>query len=264
MKNICSNNEIQSQNYIICELHGFDGIELTENEKYTINNNLIKYIHINDNLKNILIELQDNVSYSDCYDEIKNFLYHICFNLIIKTGLRYNKPTYAITVVYKNNENILIKDNIIMHDTIKFTYNYQAKDIYDTIITSPTKIKENFVKYERIFKTLHNPNNIVQFMSLYQFLMELLQGTNPYPSQKSITTYLTKNKGKYKFLSFKTTRKSGVSYDEDCFTYIRNEIGHSETTNDLNLYKNLGQQVDQQLIKNLVLVINDIILKDSN
>jgi hypothetical protein len=116
------------------------------------------------------------------------------------------------------------------------------------------------VKYERIFKTLHNPNTIVQFMSLYQFLMELLQESRPHVSQKSVINYLKNNESKYDFLYFKPTRKEGENFDEDCFTYIRNEIGHSEETNDLNLYKQLGSQITQQLIKNLIIVINDVIM----
>ena len=67
-------------------------------------------------------------------------------------------------------------------------------------------------------------------------------------------------KDKYDFLYFKPTRRTDKTFDEDCFTYIRNEIGHSEQSNDINLYKQLGSQITQRLIKNLLIVINDVII----
>jgi len=260
MNNSESNTNSKSQNYLICNLYGFDKLVLSDNQSYVINNELIKSISIDDNLKSMYIELQDNITYTGHEEEIRNYLYHICFNLIIKTEICYNVPVYSINLIHENNKPITIRENLGIRDSLTIIHNFSAQSIYDKIVNSPTNIKENFVKYERIFKTLHNPNNIVQFMSLYQFLMELLQGSRPHVSQKSVINYLKNNKDKYDFLYFKPTRKEGENFDEDCFTYIRNEIGHSEETNNLNLYKQLGSQITQQLIKNLIIVINDVIM----
>lgn len=254
------NINTKSPNYLICNLYGFDNLNLSDNQKYIMDNELIKSMSIDDNLQSIYVELRDNITYTGHEKEIENYLYHICFNLIIKTEVCYTMPVYCINLIHENNKPMTIKEDIEVHDSFKIIHNSPAKPIYDKIINSPTNIKENFIKYERIFKTLHNPNNIAQFMSLYQFLMELLQGIRPYASQKSVIKYLENNKDKYTFLYFKQTRKKGEEFEEDCFTYIRNEIGHSEETNDLNLYKQLGSQITQQLIKNLIIVINDVIM----
>lgn len=59
----------------------------------------------------------------------------------------------------------------------------------------------------------------------------------------------------------KKSKKNGEIKMEDTFTYIRNEIGHSEETNDLNAYRTAGSQIDTQLIKNLLIVLNDMLLQ---
>ncbi|MCI9978427.1 hypothetical protein JY742_20155 [Clostridioides difficile] len=260
MKNEQLKNNSQSPNYLICTLYGFKKLTLSENKTYVVNNKLIKSISIEKNLQSIYIELQNNITYTEHEEEIRNYLYHICFNLIIKTEVYYSIPIYSIDTIYENNKPLIIKDNLKITDKLKITSNFAPEYIYNTIVDSPTNIEENFLKYERIFKTLHNPNPIAQFMSLYQFIMELLQGERPYPSQKSVINYLENNRDKYNFLDFKQTRKQEQNFNEDCFTYLRNEIAHCEKTNNLNLYKQLGDKVTQQLIKNLIIVINDIII----
>lgn len=260
MNNNQLNNDSQQPNYLICTLHGFNNLVLSENKTYIVDNELIKSISINDELKSMYVELQSNITYTGNEERIRNYLYHLCFNLIIKTEVCYSIPVYSIDTIYENNKPLVVNDRLKITDTIKIISDFPADSIYNAIVKSPTNIEENFMKYERIFKTLHNPNVIVQFMSLYQFLMELLQGNNLHPSQKSVTNYLKTNKNKYSFLYFKPTRKQGQNFDEDCFTYMRNEIGHCEETNDLNSYKQLGTQITQQLIKNLIIVLNDIII----
>ena len=96
-------------------------------------------------------------------------------------------------------------------------------------------------------------------MSLYQFLLDLLSEGHTYPAQSYVTEYFKNNIDKYPYVSFKPTRRKNKEFNEDIFTYIRNEIGHSEETDDLELYENMGKQINNQLIKNLVHVLNDVI-----
>lgn len=253
----------KSSNYLICKLYGFKNLTIMENKNYPIKNELIKSIKLNDNLESIQIELKDGITYTGHEDEIKSYLYHICFNLIIRTEVFYTMPMYSIDLIHENNKDLKAKDILNIRGVCEIRRDYSADDIYYKITNSSTNIEKNIMKYERIFKTLHNPNKIVQFMSLYQFLMELLQGDKEYPSQKNVTEYLRKKEKEYDFISFKKTRKKGQNFDEDYFTYKRNEIGHSEETNDLNLYRKLGSEIDQQTIKNLVIVINDVIMNEN-
>lgn len=258
--NKLNEKSVESPNYIECKLYGFEGLTLINNKKCKIDNELIKSIFISDNLKDMIVEFQDNVTYTANKKEIEDYLYHICFNLIVKTKVCYCIPYYDVSVIYENNKPIESSDRINLNCSTKIKREVSAESIYSKIIDSPTNVKNNFIKYQRIFKTLHNVNIIAQFMSLYQLLMELLKGNRRYVSQTAVTQYLEDNKDRYDFLYFKDTRKEGKNFKEDCFTYIRNEIGHSEDYEDLNLYKNIGKQINQQLIKNLIIVINDVIM----
>ncbi len=60
-------------------------------------------------------------------------------------------------------------------------------------------------------------------------------------------------------VTFKPSRKS--SFEEDSFTYLRNEIAHSEDTNDYNLYSKLGNDISNNTIKELIIILNDVILE---
>ncbi|AVK48996.1 hypothetical protein AXY43_13735 [Clostridium sp. MF28] len=94
--------------------------------------------------------------------------------------------------------------------------------------------------------------------------MELLSKGKSKVEQRNVVDYIKDNKNRYEFVYFKPTRRINRNFEEDCFTYIRNEIGHSEETNDLELYKELGSNISQNLIKNLILIINDAILESED
>jgi len=81
--------------------------------------------------------------------------------------------------------------------------------------------------------------------------MELLSKGRAKIEQKNVMEYLRSHKTQYPFVSFKPTRRKNANFEEDSFTFFRNEIGHSEETNDMNLYKTLGSQISSQYIKSL-------------
>ncbi|PSM56390.1 hypothetical protein C4L39_17960 [Clostridium diolis] len=258
------NNIDGAENYLQYRLYGFNNLILTDNFKYSIDNELIKNIRISDNVKTMTVELKDNIRYEENSQTIETFLNHICFNLIIKTEADIYQPVRVLEVIKESGSIMKLKDKIQMKESVTFIRNYPARVIYDRVMNSRTAIDKNFVKYDRIFKTLHNPNPIAQFMSLYQFLMELLSKGKSKVEQRNVVDYIKDNKNRYEFVYFKPTRRINRNFEEDCFTYIRNEIGHSEETNDLELYKELGSNISQNLIKNLILIINDAILESED
>lgn len=250
-------------NGLVCELIGFKkDFKLKKNGTYMLNDSLIKSIFIDDSLEKMTVEFKDGVTYSKKREEIDIFLNQILFNLIIKEPVSFDLPNYKITDIYENGCLINDKTNntIVIVSSCEGMLQKDAEKVYKDITQLPAELKKNSIKYERILKTFQNPNIIAQFMSLYQFLMELLQGDKDCVSQKDVIDYFTKNKDKYSFLRFSPTRRKGKNFDEDCFTYIRNEIGHCEETNDLNLYTQLGSTITQELIRQLVIVINDVIM----
>jgi hypothetical protein len=72
MNNSELNTNLKSPNYLICNLYGFDNLVLSNNKNYVINNEFIKSISIDDNLKSMYVELQDSITYTGHEEEIRN------------------------------------------------------------------------------------------------------------------------------------------------------------------------------------------------
>lgn len=90
-------------------------------------------------------------------------------------------------------------------------------------------------------------------------LLELLTPDGEYPLQKQVTEYFMQKN--YRFVDYEPTRKENRTYSEDTFTYLRNQLGHAERTEDLELYTNLGEEVTTEKIIQLVKVINDYLVE---
>ena len=224
---------------------------------------MFKCIHISDDVKKLTVELKDEIAYKDNHSEIESYLNQICFNMIIDSNVNLNYPYRKIECINDSNENeqkeIKVFETITLKDEISIQRYIGAQDFYQSIINKQTAMDKHSVLYERIFKTLFNPIKVVQFLSLYQFLYELLSKGKPYPAQKYITEYIYEHKDKYPHINFKPSRKS--SKDEDSLTYLRNEIGHCEDTNDFELYSQLGTQIRDSVIKQTITVLNDVIME---
>ena len=246
------------QNYIQYALRGFKNLILKDNKSYDINHSLIQSIYISDDITSMIVTLKENIHYFEHNKEIERFLNHVCFNLIANTETEVFQPVRILESVHDENQ-ISCYDHVELRDSLRIIRNYNADYIYKSVIDTPTSIDRHYLKYERIFRILHNPNLIMQYMSLYQFLLDLLSEGHTYPAQSYVTEYFKNNIDKYPYVSFKQTRRKNKEFNEDIFTYIRNEIGHSEETDDLELYENMGKQINNQLIKNLVHVLNDVI-----
>lgn len=251
--------------YLQYQLHGFENLTLKDNiDSFPINSKLIKSIHLSDDIKIMTVELQDGITYKEYSKEIDCYLNQICFNMIISSNISLNSPYRTIEIINDKDENsskreIEIFESISIRDEVTIYVNTGAKSFYENIVNKPTAIDKHFVLYERMFKTLFNPVKVVQFLSLYQLLFELLSKGEKYPAQWHVTNYIKKNKSKYPNIGFKPSRKNGK--DEDSLTYLRNEIGHCEDTNDFNLYSQLGDQISDSVIKQILIVLNDVILE---
>lgn len=248
----------QSQNYVEYDLYGFENLKLKENKRHEMIHPLIRFLYIADDITSMTVTLNENVHYNEHCDEIEKFLDHVCFNLIVNTEVDVYQPVRILKSVHDEDE-ITFFDQMGMTDNCSITRNYNADSIYKVVIDTETAIDNHNLMYERIFKTLQNPNLIMQYLGLYQFLMELLSKGKEYPCQANVINYFKNHQEQYPYISFKQTRKKRKKYKEDTFTYVRNEIGHCEETNDLAVYKEMGKKVDNRLIKRLVSVLNDVI-----
>lgn len=256
-------------NRIQYNLAGLKNFVLTENSPFEVENNqYIEAIQLDNNLTKMTLYLKDGVHYDDKAAEIDFFVKQIIFNLITKTETEIMCPDWYTEGVFENGE-LKIAEHIKIRESIAVFRSYNAESIYDTVVNSPTAIRKHAILYERIFGILQNENLVVQFMTLYQILLEetsRLAGSKSH-GQGNVVNYLKVHESKYPFVQFQPSRdprkkdKNGKILDEDTFTYIRNEIGHCEETNDLIAYKQAGLQITNAQIKNLLIVLNDVILE---
>lgn len=246
------------ERYIRYKLVGFNNIKINGNCEFNLDTNLFKSILISDDVKHLTVELQDAITLAEYENEILVYLNHICLNLIMQTEATLNAPVRILELV-KDGTIMNIHDHIKLQDSMEIIRSTSAPEFYKKVVNSPTAMSRHFLLYERIFKTLHNPNKVVQFLSLYEFLMELLSKGKKRIEQKNVTEYIKNNSSRYPFVSFKPTRRKGQTFTEDNFTHLRNEIGHCEDTNDLNMYKGLGCQITDNTLRHLIKVLNDVI-----
>jgi len=251
------------ERYLIYKLNGLESYKIQNNLNFNVENDLIKKIFIDDNLKEIKVELQDNIYYEEKEDEIKKYINHVFFNLITQTSSVLKEPSIEIIKIKDGKISPLIS---ITKSSSKFSISVQieGEKLYNNITTSKTAINKHALYYERIFSILGNPNKVVQYISLYDFLMELLTPYRKNNAQRYIVSYFKEKYRNYSFIEFQLSRdprKAGKNFKEDSFTFIRNEIAHVEDTNNLNLYKELGKKINDKIIRDLIKVINDVILE---
>ena len=247
-------------------LSGLMNLTLNENSVFKVENNqYIEAIQLDNNLTKMTLYLKSGVHYDDNASEIDLFAKEIIFNLITKTETEIMCPDWYMEGVFENGK-LKINERIKVREDVAVLRSYSAESIYNAVVTSPTAIRKHTVIYERIFGILQNENPVVQFMSLYQILLEqtnILAGIKDVDKydQIRVANYLKTHKSKYPFNTFQKSRKASRPWKEDKFTYIRNEIGHCEETNDVAAYKQAGSQITSDLIKNILLVLNDVIME---
>ncbi len=250
--------------YLQYALHGFENITLTNNDYYPVNNHLFNSILLSDDVKQMTVELKDGITHEEYKIEIDAYLNQICFNMIINSNVSLNAPYRTIEIIQDKEENntqneVRVFDFINFKDEIIIQRHIGAQSFYENIINEPTSMDKHFVLYERIFKTLFNQVKVVQFLSLYQLLYELLSKGKSYPAQRYVTEYIENNRDRYPTIEIKSSRKNDKN--EDSLTYLRNEITHCEDTNDFNLYSQLGNQISDAVIKQIIIVLNDVIME---
>jgi len=253
---------MNENNYVQYDLKGFCNLKLRENVPYKVaNDQYIDTIQLNDTLTKMILYLKNGISYKNNKEYIDIFARQIIFNLIAKTEADIDNPDWHIEGIFENRE-MFSGEQLGFRESVTVFRCIDAVKIYENLLNSPTSMNKHFLLYERIFSVLQNPNLVVQFMSLYQILLEKTTCVIGHgKGQKNVTDYFKLNKDKYPFIEFQPSRdprKNGR--DEDRFTYIRNKIGHCEETDDFAAYKKLGSIITNQLIKKMLIVLNDVIM----
>lgn len=242
--------------YLQFSLHGFNSLKLKDNnEKIHVDNEYISRIYINDNLTEMYVELQKNITYEKYRKEICTFLDSVCFNMISQVEVDADEPYRRLELVC-DDTNFNVYDSISFRESLTITRSVRASNFYETIISKENAMCEQHVLYQKIFEMLQNPNSIMCFLGLYDLLLVLVSKENDI-QQKYVHIYLGKHKERYEpYLTF-VKNKDGKS--EDMLTHLRNEIAHCEQTNDFEKYRTIGSQIYPSMIRFLLCVLNDVI-----
>lgn len=246
------------RNYVQYKLSGFKGVQLEDNEEYfSVDNEYISRIYISSDLKILKVELKDDVIYMEHRYEIETFLDSVCFNMISLTQVEADIP-YRCLEIINDGTSTKLYDRFEIRDSIQIINKLPAKVFYDKILSGKNMLPENHVLYQKVFQILHNPNKVMQFLILYDWLLVLLSGDRK-KEQKYVHNYLGKNKKKYPEVIF---FKSDNGKSEDMLTHLRNQIAHYEQVNDYNGYREIGNKISPIMIRTLVKVINDVLCEN--
>jgi hypothetical protein len=283
---ICDYEEAQKVNYLISELvkndpssegdaiaaleapyvsysmQGLNNLKISQNRKMSISHPLVKSVSIQDELKCFALELNKGIQYVEHKAAIDLYAFQLFFSLVVQTDVDIDQPQVFLCSDVDGDRKALI-ENVCFDESATVFRKDTVDNVYQRIKTAPPAFDKYRARYERILSTLQNPNLVVQFISLYELLMELLaqKSSLEYPSQRSVSKYFSQNSKKYPDVKFRKTRKKDQTFEEDSFTYLRNELAHCEKTSDMILYHKLGSSITCQTIKQLTRAINDVIIE---
>lgn len=231
-------------------------LEITDNKPYLYKNHEFLYSFcIDDNFKKIVFKLKKGCDAWDYKERINFELERLCINLIMHENMHTFIPICTVYKIVTTRKSTNFEDKILFSDKLKYTIKEDGCAFYKEIAEGKNKVlePEHYSVYKQIFDILKCPNLALQYMALYDLLKALLSSSNN-KSQKNVTEFFKKNNNRYK-VSFEKTRKIGKSNNEDCYTHLRNKIGHPYGLSP-NEIQALG--VNEGVIKALITIINDI------
>ena len=251
------------------KMHGFNTsstnsgfkhiVRLNNNSEYNYqNHSFLQSVFIDDEFKRITFTLLPDKNAKDFQDEIEDELEKICFNIITYSDISTSVPFCELeTITDEVGETMDIHDKIQFYDCISSCRcAIETSDFYELIMSKNTPLSDNKAKYKELFYVLHNPHKTIQFIALYDILLNLICSPNESNRQKRVRDFFGKNRNKYPFIKFHKREDSEKT--EDTFTYIRNLIAHSQEIG-IDAFLKISDSIRDKDISNILSVINDII-----
>lgn len=246
------------------ELRGFDGSVLDEDLWIELENEYILKIRLTDDFKRLEVILKEDILYQNNKEPIDKIVTEIFVNILLKIRGHFQCPELVLTeIIGENNGKI---ENRITFVTSKtpVRLRLETKNVCDSIVGDNfAKIAE--VEWQIVYAMLQNKNQVVTFMELYDYLMEIIwkihYSDDKRAKQCHVIDYLEKHKAQYgDDLVFLVDNKGKIV---DLMTYRRNEIGHARMRNDLEECRELGNRVDEGIIRLTLRVINDVLMEQN-
>ena len=255
---------VDNMSYIKYEIIGISGINLKDDYKYKVNNEIIDSVLVAKDLRGITLYLKENklnkIIEKRCSDFIEEYLLKLC----IHPDIEVDNPSYKISSTYIINEddnNILtFKESLTFKDSVKINCIYN-KDNFDADIFNTNKLSSNQeadIEYKKLISILKNSNKVTRYLLLYEQLLDLVSKDKKRKKQKNVTDFIKENQ--YKFsntnIEFYKTRRKNANFEEDKYTYYRDEISHAEFDYDYEKYEKLTNDLTNNFINEIIEIIN--------
>lgn len=255
---------VDNMSYIKYEIIGINGINLKDDYRYKVNNEIIDSVLVAKDLRGITLYLKENklnkIIEKRCSDFVEEYLLKLC----IHPDIEVDNPSYKISSTYIINDgdnNILtFKESLTFKDSFKIIRIYN-KDNFDADIFNTNKLsssQEADIEYKKLMSILKNPNKVTKYLLLYEQLLDLVSKDKKRKGQKNVTDFIKENQ--YKFsninIEFYKTRRKNCNFEEDKYTYYRNEISHAEFDYDYEKYEKLTNDLTNNFINEIIEIIN--------
>lgn len=254
---------------VIYAMHGFNVpkvdssyqriVKLKNNFEYHFkNHSFLESFSIDEDFKKIKFTLLPGKEAKDYMNQIGDELEKICFNIIAYSEVPTHQPLCTLELITNEMETeIEIRDSIQLRECIKICDEMEAVDLYESIMDRNTPLSSNKAKYKELFYILHNPHEVIQFIALYDVLMNLICSSNERNKQKRVRDFFGKNRERYPFIQFHKCNDNSEK-SEDTFTHLRNNIAHSKEAG-INDFLETSNSITNKHVSDILRVINDII-----
>lgn len=234
-------------------------VTLKNNSKYYYGkHDILESVFIDDKFSTLTFTLLPGKEAKDHLDEISDELEKICFNIIAYSGIPTVQPVCSIEMITNElGTKIELSERLSFRDSIEIRSEMEMSVFYENIMRKNTPLSDNKATYKELFFILHNPHEVIQFIALYDILLNLICRPDERNKQKRVRDFLGKNRNKYPFIQFHQCNDNSDK-KEDTFSHLRNNIAHSKSAG-IEEFQKTSESITYREISYILQVINDII-----
>ncbi|ETI87590.1 hypothetical protein [Clostridium butyricum] len=258
-------SSIENKPFVKYRLTGIQGINIKNCEPINLESDNLEFIEVSKSLDTITIFLKENINESDAWNSCEEFIFKYIISLIVNPDIDVTIPEYKVDSYYNiSKQNTLnINEYLSISDSASFTRIYEGSEFVSNIVSEcKTNVNaKNYLMYKKLYSIMRNQDIVTKYLLLYDFLLDLVSINKKRKEQKNISDFVVVNKLNegINCIGFYKTRRKGCNFEEDSFTYYRNEIAHAEFNNDFKMYEQVSNNINNGFINKIVEVINSIL-----
>lgn len=250
------------EGYIIFKLEGLSCVELEDSKQHELQHSLFTSFQIEKKLESVTLYFNDQaeIDLRRVKEEAEVVIFDLLIKLCLSLEVEVNRPNYKLSAVHSSAKSKFeVYDSIGLKSTLTVKRLFDSEEFLNSISVNQPLVKHsNQLLYKRLYFILRNDNQVTQYLMLYDFLMEIVSLNNR-KEQRHVSEFLKEEK--IEDISWHPTRRPGKTFQEDTFTYLRNEIAHAEFGNNIKEYEMVSNKINRKLIQHLAQVVVEAINK---